>query len=526
MNVKLLDCTLRDGGYINSWEFGEKNIDYIISKLDSANLDIIEIGFYTDLTHDFGCALYSNEDEIRRLCPAPKNSEYAAMIAIGEKEISAEKLPDASESLVDIIRITFHNKDEEVNKAKEFTRILMDKHYKVCMQPVGITDYEDSRLLELLKIINDVKPYAFYIVDTLGVMNKQDILKYLYLIDGNLDSDIKIGFHSHNNLQMSFANAQEILQFPSNREFIIDTSVYGMGRGAGNLCTEIIADYINNLLGEKKYNILNMLEIIDEALMPIYYKKQWGYSAAYFLSASQNCHPNYATELLTKQTLQVSEIGNILALIPERKKSIFDRTLLNNIYISYLSRHIDDDSAREKLSGLLKGRKILLIAPGKTISANLSEIQGFIDSEKPVVISINSVLDFKSDFVFVSNQRRFNNIKDTETLNLIATSNINVDDRKNVVCVDYVSLLNNDEYVFDNSGLMILKLLSEIGVENVSLAGFDGFSTSSSDNYYKDSYIGLADESNYTNINSAVKNEIKKLSSKIKLQFLTPSKYE
>lgn len=526
MNVKLLDCTLRDGGYINSWEFGEKNIDYIISKLDSANLDIIEIGFYTDMAHEFGCALYSNEDEIRKLCPVPKNSEYAAMIAIGEKEISAEKLPDASESLVDIIRITFHNKDDEVNKAKDFARILMDKHYKVCMQPVGITDYEDSRLLELLKIINEVKPYAFYIVDTLGVMNKQDILKYLYLVDGNLDADVKIGFHSHNNLQMSFANAQEILQFPSNREFVIDTSVYGMGRGAGNLCTEIIADYINNLLGEKKYNILNMLEIIDEALMPIYYKKQWGYSAAYFLSASQNCHPNYATELLTKQTLHVSEIGNILSLIPERKKSIFDRTLLNNIYISYLSREIDDEGAMKKLNGLLGGKKILLIAPGKTIAGNIDKIRNYIAEENPVVISINSVLDFESDFVFISNQRRFNNIKDIENLNLIATSNIKAEDKKNLVCVDYVSLLNNDEYVFDNSGLMLLKLLSEIGVEHVSLAGFDGFSETSSENYYKDSYIGLADESNYININAAVRKEIKKLSENIKLTFLTPSKYE
>ena len=141
-------------------------------------------------------------------------------------------------------------------------------------------------------------------------MRKKDILRIFYLIDNNLFKDIKIGFHSHNNLQLSFSNAQELITLNSKREIIIDTSIFGMGRGAGNLCTELMLQYINENI-ENKYYMLPILETIDEFIMPIFKTHSWGYSVPYYIAAINDCHPSYATYLTNMQTLFVKDINNI-----------------------------------------------------------------------------------------------------------------------------------------------------------------------------------------------------------------------
>lgn len=114
-----------------------------------------------------------------------------------------------------------------------------------------------------------------------------------YLVDHNLNRNISVGFHSHNNLQLSFANAQELMQLNTPRRLIVDASIYGMGRGAGNLNTELVTQYINSNLG-LKYDNLEILEIIDEYIRPLSMKYNWGYDAAYYIASVAGCHPNYA----------------------------------------------------------------------------------------------------------------------------------------------------------------------------------------------------------------------------------------
>lgn len=407
MNVKILDCTLRDGGYINNWEFGIHNVKSIISKLSFANIDIIEIGFMTEHSKGEDYSLYTSCEEIYKLLPAKAGfSKIAAMIALGEKEINPDKLPDAKNTVLDIIRLTFHNESKEIQRAFSYAQCLMDKGYLVCMQPVGTTAYTDIELIHLIEKINELRPFAFYLVDTLGILNKHDLLHFLYLIDNNLSKEIKIGFHSHNNLQMSFANAQEIIEFSSSREFILDSSVFGMGRGAGNLCTEIVTDFINKTV-EKRYDTIPLLEIIDESLMPIYSRTPWGYSAAYFLSASCKCHPNYSSYLLSKQTLHATTISAILDRIPNAERPIFNEELIESLYLAFQEEYVDDADVLDKLKSEISGRKILLIAPGKSIISDASKIQQFILKENPYVFAINFVPDFEYDKIFVSNQRRF-----------------------------------------------------------------------------------------------------------------------
>ena len=103
---------------------------------------------------------------------------------------------------------------------------------------------------------------------------------------------------------MSFANAQEMIRLNRERTIIIDSSCYGMGRGVGNLATELITDYINNNLGQK-YSLTPILNIVDKYIMPIYAQQRWGYDLPYFLSATYKCHPNYAAHLIRKETISI-----------------------------------------------------------------------------------------------------------------------------------------------------------------------------------------------------------------------------
>ena len=242
-NVKVLDCTLRDGGYINNWKFGKENVKNIIHSLELANVDIIETGFLRPGVYDEDTSVFSTVDQIKKqISPKKTGVLYTAMIE--NRNYPELSLPDYDGCSIDVIRITFRK--NEWSQAKKNIQDIVSKGYKVCVQPVGSASYDDESLLNLIKDVNIIKPYAFYIVDTLGVMYRNDMRRFFYLIDNNLSKDILIGYHSHNNLQMAFANAQEITRLNQTRTIILDSSCYGMGRGVGNLPTELIIDYLNN----------------------------------------------------------------------------------------------------------------------------------------------------------------------------------------------------------------------------------------------------------------------------------------
>ena len=231
MSIQVLDCTLRDGGYVNDWHFGKSAITAILDKLDAAHLDIVECGFLTQKARGKDYSLYENVKEIESLLPKrERRCMYVAMIAMGEKELHPFSLSDCDKTGIQGIRLTFHQ--NEIIKAMGWAEILMAKGYKVFMQPVSTVFYTDMELLRLIERINRLKPYAFYIVDTLGSMYRNDVSHCFHLINENMDPEIHIGFHGHNNLQLAFSNAQVLGKIQTKRTLIIDASVYGIGRGA------------------------------------------------------------------------------------------------------------------------------------------------------------------------------------------------------------------------------------------------------------------------------------------------------
>ena len=527
MSIQLLDCTLRDGWYVNDWRFGKKVIPSILEKLEKAHIDIIECGFLTSQARDDDQSLFNRLSEIENILPPRRESLYVAMIAIGEKEMPPAELPPYDGKSIGGIRLTFHK--GEVEQAIRWAGLLMEKGYRVFMQPVGTVFYTDIELLRLVEKMNALKPYAFYIVDTLGSMYRNEVSHRFYLIDENMAPDIHLGFHGHNNLQLAFSNAQVLGKIQTKRTLILDSSVYGMGRGAGNLPTELITQYINKNI-DSRYDVTMVMDIYDEYIAPIRREAEWGYTIPYHIAASHVCHPNYAAYLLNKRTLTMRDIETIIQSIPPESKVLFDKKRIERLYTQFQSRKIDDSRAVADITQTVRGRKILLLAPGKSLLSKYDAIMDFIGRESPYVISINFVDPaYRMQACFVSNHKRMDSIEreipSLRGIKVILTSNL-PEGGRDWLYVDYARCTNDDELVSDNAGLMLLKLLERCGVRQVFLAGFDGFHHRHNGNYYSRELNFKGSQEDVYEKQAHIRRQLQKQSETMQLTFLTPSVYE
>lgn len=526
--VKILDCTLRDGGYVNDFNFGKRTINTIIQKLSKASIDIIECGFLRHGQNDPDKTLYGNIEQISAAIGNKNpNLLYVAMIQVGA--IEGSEISVCSENTIDGIRVTFH--EAEIEDALLLCKELMAKGYLVFMQPVGTTTYTDSSLLKLIEKMNQLNPFAFYMVDTLGTMYKNDILRMFYLVDNNLNKNITIGFHAHNNLQLAFANAQELMQLNSPRNLIIDSSVFGMGRGAGNLNTELVTHYLNTNF-ELYYDNTQILEILDEYIRPLSYKYHWGYDAAFYLASIHKCHPNYASYLLNLQTLHARDMNSILNSLDKSRSGLFDKKYIEDVYLAYLSRQVDDIDVKTYFKEIIKGRKILLIAPGNSTGTHQEAISAKIKEENLYVVSINFIPEMiPVDAVFISNMKRFSGVKDildADVLKteLIITSNILQSSKRGLYVINYSSYLNENRIISDNAGMMCINFFNQVGAEFLYLAGFDGFQIESNKNYYNSSLFMQVESERLIQMNDAITEKIKQMRRQINIVFLTESLYD
>ena len=323
MCVKLLDCTLRDGGYIIDWMFGKKNIQSVLCNLSDAGIDYIECGFLKDCEQYDDKTFFSSPDLVQ------KNLNCTLMINYGEYPI--EKFTQC-ENKNTKIRVAF--KKSKQKEALEYIHKLVSLGWDVFANPMSTNTYSETELELLINDINKIKPYGLTIVVTLGNMYQDDVREIFEFIDKRLEKGIALGFHSHNSLQLSFSNAKTLLKMNLEREIVLDCCLNGMGRGAGNLCTELILPYLNENFGAD-YKILPILKILDECINPIYEKNPWGYSTAYCVAAVHGCHPNYATYLKARNVSDL-EIGRILSKIPADKKTVFDKEVICTFSSLYL----------------------------------------------------------------------------------------------------------------------------------------------------------------------------------------------
>lgn len=515
-NVKILDCTLRDGGYINSWNFGEDNIRSVIRDLTKAGVEIVECGFISEkekFTKDQ--SRFGSPAEIVPYLPSYRGDcTYVAMINYGD--VDFENFPQCDGGVTGI-RVAFHKNDRY--DALRACETLSSKGYKVFVQPMVAFSYSDEEYLEMIRLVNGFHPYAFYIVDSHGSMKGDDVSRYYYLVENNLAPDIMMGFHSHNNLQLSYSNAQILVEKQTKRQMIIDSSIFGMGRGAGNLNTELLIEYLNNEKGAK-YQIKPILQSVDSTIEPVYRQFGWGFSMPYYLSASYRCHQNYAGYLRQRQTLTVEDMDSIFRCIAPEYKDVFSKKHIEQLYYEYQNCKIADRSAKSALEEKISGRSVVILASGKSVAGSAEEISEIVSRKNAVVISVNYVNELiHSDYVFVSNLRRYEALKDSCVSGLIVTSNIREAENAGYV-LNYADLINTEEAVEDNVTLMLINLLIDLKAAEIMLAGVDGY-VYGEKNFLRDNLETYEPRDVLEAKNRGMSAMIKKYSAEIPISFIT-----
>ena len=309
----LLECTLRDGGYITGWHFEDEMIKDTVKKLIESNLDFVEIGYLNNSASQNNMTQFKTIDEISAFIP--KDRKDCTILAMADVlQFKPEDLTPYDGKSIDGIRVVFYK--HQIEEALAMSKAIKKAGYKLFVQPMVTIDYSVDEYAGLAKEIAKLEPYAVSIVDSFGYMLKSDFRQYFKILDNILAPETVIGFHSHNNMNLAFITAQDILESETSRRLVIDASLYGMGRGAGNLNTELIANYYNMTLGNK-YDTVKILSLISDYIMPIQKQKSWGYSPYMFITGLYHYHPNFACYLLDEVDVPVSVFEKFIQTIPK-----------------------------------------------------------------------------------------------------------------------------------------------------------------------------------------------------------------
>lgn len=340
--INLLDCTLRDGGYINNWRFGEEAIPDMIEKLEQTKVDVLEIGFLKNEPYQKDRTVFNSMEQVKALIPEKKPGiQYAVMCEV-VNPLPLDMLAPADAESADIIRVivwkTEHDKDgnevDALEKGFAYCRGIIERGYKLCVQPARVSQYSDTEFVSMVKRFSELDPMAIYVVDSWGTENAEKLLHYMHLADDNMPAHIAIGYHGHNNMMQALGVSQAMIQENFNRDIMIDASVYGIGRGAGNLDLELIIDFLNAHYG-KSYIVAPALKLDEKYIKPIFCGEPWGYSEAYALSAKYNCNPAFARYFSLSLNLPSGEIEEIFASLQPDEKVVYSELTALELFRRY-----------------------------------------------------------------------------------------------------------------------------------------------------------------------------------------------
>jgi 4-hydroxy 2-oxovalerate aldolase len=405
-NITLLDCTLRDGGYLNSWDFDKSFVRQYLLAASRAGIDIIEIGWRGTEEYfsreEYGIWRFSEDDLIREVTRGMSIPKIAVMCNYGM--INESDFVNKDESPISLIRLVCDS--EVIHSGIELLQKLKDKGYEVSLNATGFSNYSDDDISDLVETLKNSKLDYFYIADTYGSMMPDDISR---LMSPFLEIDnLKIGFHPHNSFQMAFANTIEAIKLGVNA---IDASIYGMGRGAGNLPTEIIVTYLQEQFSDK-YNVISLLSFIDLYMMPIYKKIQWGYSIPYLLSGFFKCHPYFIRDINDYSKYTINETWQILNKVNQKNPSTYVKGMVSDIiqndnigsvtkeYAANFTKKYARIPSMSRYRGNSKNRTIdykdrhiernfLVLANGKSLKKYKDKIDKYIEKYDPVILGAN-----------------------------------------------------------------------------------------------------------------------------------------
>lgn len=491
MNLTTLDCTLRDGGYYNNWDFSEALVDKYIEKIIESRIDVIEIGFRNFSNDSFlGAYAYSLDEHIK-LKKNIKNIKIGVMSDASIFFSSKEKIRDQvkklylpkSRSIISLVRIAVHFKD--IDRCYDIVHTLKELGYQVgfnMMQVGGRSNKEIEKATSLIASWNLVD--VLYFADSLGNMSPNDVINVVRLIKNNWNKEI--GIHTHDNKGMAVNNTLAAI---SNGVTWVDSTVRGMGRGAGNAKSEELLVELNRLR-PNSYVFEGLKKLSLEDFQVLFDKYKWGASELYSLAADYNIHPTYIQEMVSDVRYSLKQVRDIIEYMKDIPSTSYNQDTLEEMRIKSKANKNGSWNAKN----WCLGKDVMLIGNGPSIKTHQKQILDFINSKKLLKLAINIQETIPTEYIdgiVSSNKSRI--LMDSKFY-----SNLNkplympqdlisdIPDKNNIIkkINDYGSNIVKGSFQINQTSCSIpfqltaiyaLALVTVGGARKIYLAGFDGY---------------------------------------------------
>lgn len=296
-DIKLLDCTIRDGGLMNNSNFDDAFVRAVYQTCVAAGVDYMEIG-YKGAKHiyspqEYGLWKFCTEEDVRRIVGDNATElKLSAMADVERTDYHNDILPKA-QSVFAMMRVAAYI--HQIPAAVDMIKAIHDKGYETTINLMAISVVHEDELNEALEILSQTEVEVIYLVDSYGSLYSEEIQalthKYLHYAEA---TGKKVGIHTHNNQQLAYANTLEALIMGAS---YLDSTLGGLGRGAGNCPTELLLGFLKN----PKFHLRPVLQCLQEHLVPLREKIAWGYDIPYMLTGQLNMHPRSAMAFLDSE---------------------------------------------------------------------------------------------------------------------------------------------------------------------------------------------------------------------------------
>ena len=296
--IKVLDCTIRDGGLMNNHKFDDQVVKAVYDACVAAGIDYMELGYKASrkiiVPGEHGAWKYCLEDDLRRIVGDNPTSLKLTVMADAERTDYHEDIPPKSQSVIDLVRVATYI--HQIPTALEMIKDAHDKGYETTVNLMAVSTVPEYELNEGLELLARSETKAIYVVDSFGTLYSEQVehlvRKYLHYCKA---AGKEVGMHAHNNLQLAFANTIEAIVLGAN---MLDATMAGLGRGAGNCPMELLIGFLHN----PKYDLLPVLRCVQNTIEPLRSKLLWGFDLPYMLTGFLNQHPRSAIKFKESKT--------------------------------------------------------------------------------------------------------------------------------------------------------------------------------------------------------------------------------
>lgn len=487
-STQVLDCTLRDGGYYNNWDFSEELIRDYLSSVCNAKIDMIELGLRSFPSTSFkGAHAFTTEKYINEL-DLPEGPSYGVMVdaktIISSElgiQLAVEKLFSLkNDSKLTFVRVAAHY--HEISDAVTICCQLKELGYFVGLNLMQSAGKPSEQITEASKQANECNCIdVLYFADSLGNMDLDEASRIISAMKAGWPG--KLGIHGHDNTARALSNTLHALD---DGVTFLDSTITGMGRGAGNTKTEILLfelEHSRNL----RYNSVALHELVLKHFEPMQRHYGWGTSLLYHIGAVKNVHPSYIQQLYSDNRFAATERAAAISYLGSIESSSYDGSNLEKALNISKVFSSSPDSRGENISNLFEGKKVLLIGAGESVKKYSKAVIQYIEETNPIVICVNINDSIPSELInYFAASHNIKYLSDHDKYKGISEKLIAPKSRFNGfvhIAKNYELVINNNwqvesdrcELPYENTAAYSLSIAIAGGAKSIELVGFDGY---------------------------------------------------